>query len=180
MHRADDPLPRFGTGVVLRRLDAADLAAFQAYRTDAELGRYQGWSAWSDAQALDFLEEMSAVALFRPGEWAQIGISQPGEPALVGDIGLYLAEDARYAEIGFTLARPAHGRGLATAAVREAVRLVFECTAAERVLGITDARNHASMAVLERVGMRRQETRDTIFGGEPCVEYVYALPRDGG
>jgi [ribosomal protein S5]-alanine N-acetyltransferase len=173
-------LPRPGAGIVLRRLSIADLAAFQAYRSDAELGRYQGWSPMPDAQALAFLAEMGEAALFRPGEWAQIGIAQPHQPDLIGDIGLYLAEDARHAEIGFTLARPAHGRGLATAAVREALGLVFQCTSVERVLGITDARNQASIALLERVGMRRQETRDAIFRGEPCLEVVYALSRDGG
>jgi len=180
LRSADDPLPRFGAGVVLRRLGAEDLAAFQAYRTDAELGRYQGWSALSDAQALAFLEEMNGVALFRPGEWAQIGIAQPHQAALVGDIGLFLADDARHAEIGFTLARPAQGRGLATAAVREALQLVFECTGVERVLGITDSRNLASVALLERLGMRKQEERHAIFRGETCVECVYARARAGG
>jgi ribosomal-protein-alanine N-acetyltransferase len=177
---AADPLPRRGDGIVLRRLSTADLGAFQAYRGDAELGRYQGWSAMPDEAARAFLAEMSEVALFRPGEWAQIGIALPDGAALIGDIGLHLAEDARHAEIGFTLSRSAQGRGLATAAVREALQLVFECSTAERVLGITDASNFASIALLKRVGMRALETRDAIFRGEACVEVVYALSRDGG
>jgi aminoglycoside 6'-N-acetyltransferase len=99
---------------------------------------------------------------------------------LIGDIGLYLAEDSRHAEIGFTLARHAQRRGLATAAVREAVQLVFAFTAVERVVGITDARNHASIALLERVNMRKVEERTVEFRGETCVEYVYAIPRADG
>jgi [ribosomal protein S5]-alanine N-acetyltransferase len=175
-----DPLPRFGAGVTLRRLAASDLAAFQAYRANTELGRYQGWSAMPDAQAREFLEEMSKVPLFRPGEWAQVGIAEPEGLALLGDIGLFLAEDSHHAEIGFTLARSAHGRGLATVAVREAVRLVFQFTAVDRVLGITDARNHASVGVLERVGMRKLGERTTVFRGESCVEYMYAVARNDG
>ena len=180
MNTVADPLPRFGAGVVLRRLSASDLAAFQAYRTDPELGRYQDWSAMSDAQAREFLDEMNKVPLFRPGEWAQIGIAEPKGLSLLGDIGLYLAEDSRHAEIGFTLARPAQGRGLATAAVREAVQLVFQLTSVERVIGITDARNQASIAVLERVGMRKQDERDAVFRGESCIESMYAVARDDG
>jgi aminoglycoside 6'-N-acetyltransferase len=180
MNTAEDPLPRFGTGVVLRRLSALDLAAFQAYRTDAELGRYQGWSAMSNSEARVFLDEMNRLPLFRPGEWAQIGIAEPDTLALAGDIGLYLAEDSCHAEIGFTLARPAQGRGLATAAVLEAIQLVFQFTTAQRALGITDARNHASIAVLERAGMRKQEERNVVFHGEPCLEYVFGLPRVSG
>jgi aminoglycoside 6'-N-acetyltransferase len=172
-----DPLPRYGAGVVLRRLSASDLTAFQAYRNDIELGRYQGWSVMPDAEARAFLEEMNTVPLFRPGEWAQVAIAEPKAMVLLGDIGLYLAEDSSHAEIGFTLARPVHGRGLATAAAREAVQLIFDLTTVSRVLGITDARNHASVGVLARIGMRKQEERTAIFRGESCVECVYAVER---
>lgn len=175
-----DPLPRAGEGVLLRRLGVGDLAVFQAYRGDAELGRYQGWSPMSAAKAAAFLDEMSAAPLFRPGEWAQIGIAEPSGSRLLGDIGLFLAEDGREAEIGFTLARAAQGRGLATAAVREALRLVFESVPVLRVVGITDARNLASIRLLERVGMARRDTREAVFREETCIEHVYVAQRDAG
>jgi len=172
-----DPLPRFGAGIALRRLSVSDLAAFQAYRSDPELGRYQGWSPMSEPEARAFLEEMNGVPLFRPGEWAQIGIAAPQTMTLLGDIGFHLSEDSCHAEIGFTLVRWAQGRGLATAAVREALQLVFQLTTAERVLGTTDARNQASIAVLKRVGMHKQGERNVDFHGEPCLEHVYVVPR---
>lgn len=177
MPAVNDTLPRHGAAIALRRLSVADLAAFQAYRTDAELGRYQGWSAMSDADAWAFLDEMNKAPLFRPGQWAQIAIAEPQTSALLGDIGLYVAPDARSAEIGFTLARHAQGRGLGTAAVREVLQLIFLSTAVECVMGITDARNHASMALLQRVGMHPVEERSVEFRGEQCVEVVYALHR---
>ena len=180
MTATSDPLPRFGANIVLRRLSVADLAAFQAYRTDAELGRYQGWSAMPDAEASAFLDEMNQAPLFQPCQWAQIAIAEPQTSALLGDIGLYLAPDAREAEIGFTLARHAQGRGLGAAAVREALQLIFQSTAVERVVGITDARNQASIALLERVGMRKMEERTVEFRGELCVELVYVLARQDG
>jgi [ribosomal protein S5]-alanine N-acetyltransferase len=172
-----DPLPRQAGGVVLRRLRTSDLVAFQAYRADPELGRYQGWSAMTDAKALEFLNEVQTAPLFEPGAWVQIGIAEPDSEKLLGDIGLFLNQDATEAEIGFTLARPAHGRGLATAAVRAALHLVFEATSVQRVLGITDARNLASIRLLERVGMRRIDEREVEFRGERCVEWVYAIDR---
>lgn len=180
MTTASDPLPRFGASVVLRRLCVTDLPAFQAYRTDVELGRYQGWSALSDSEAWAFLDAVNKAPLFNPGHWAQIAIAEPQTLALLGDIGLYLAEDSRHAEIGFTLARQAQGRGLATAAVREAVQLILSSTAVDHVLGVTDARNQASIALLERIGMYRSEERTVVFRGEECIEYVYILPRGDG
>jgi aminoglycoside 6'-N-acetyltransferase len=147
-----DPLPRLSGRVTLRRLCAGDLAAFQEYRHDAELGRYQGWSPMTDAEARAFLTEMSDAPLFAPGAWSQLGISESTEPRLIGDIGLFLAADSRHVEIGFTLSRRYQGQGLATAAVR----------------------------LLERVGLRRAETKATVFRGEPCVEHVYQLSRGDG
>ena len=174
---SSDPLPRLANGVVLRRLAVTDVAAFQAYRHDAGLGRYQGWSAVSDDEASSFLSEMSVANLFEPGAWCQIGIADPRSDLLLGDIGVFLAGDGAHAEIGVSLGRESQGHGLATDAVREAIKLVFEQTKCGAVHGITDARNLASIRLLERVGMRRTETRDTMFRSETCVEYVYVIAR---
>lgn len=170
-------LPRFAAGVMLRRLATSDLAAFQAYRHDAVLGQYQGWSPTTDDEASSFLTQMSIAELLQPGIWIQLGIADPASLTLIGDIGLLLAEDGRHVEIGFTLSRQSQGRGIATAAVREALNLVFEQTLAERVLGVTDSRNLRSIRLLERVAMRLVETRNTRFRGEDCIEHVYAIPR---
>ncbi len=172
-----DPLPLIAGPALLRRLSVADLATFQAYRNDAEVGRYQGWTPMPDGEALAFLRQMSAAELLRPGEWMQIGIATPHDPALVGDIGLRLAEDGSHAEIGFTLSRGAQGRGIATAAASAAIALVFTWTDAHRVLGVTDARNLRSIRLLERIGMRRVDECAATFRGDPCIEYAYALER---
>lgn len=173
-----DPLPRSCGGVVLRRLTITDLADFQAYRHDPEVGRYQGWEPVADDRAAAFLAEMSEVPLLQPGEWSQIAIADAGDNRLIGDIGLFLAADSTYAEIGFSLARTSQGRGLATIAVREAIRLITDSTPAKQIIAIADARNMPSIRLLERVGMVRIGSTDTTFRGEPAVEYTYALAID--
>lgn len=175
--KSDPVLPRFAGPVVLRCLAASDLADFQRYRSDPLLGQYQGWSRTSDAEAAAFLEEMSAAPLLRPGRWSQIGIADRVTLRLAGDIGLFLRDDGRESEIGFTLGRESQGRGLGAAAVRAAVELVFEHTDVERVLGITDARNDACIRLLQRVGMDRIESRAATFRDEACIEHVYAARR---
>ena len=171
-------LPRFAGPVVLRRLAASDLGDFQQYRSDPLVGQYQGWTRTSDAEAAAFLEEMAAAPLLRPGRWSQIGIADRTTLRLLGDIGLFLRDDGRESEIGFTLRRESQGRGLGVAAVRAAVELVFEQTDVERVLGITDARNEACIRLLQRVGMERLESREATFRGEACIEHVYAARRE--
>ena len=63
-----------------------DLAAFQAYRLDPELGRYQGWSPMTTAEATNFLFEMAHVPLFSAGGWSQVGIAECSDPRLIGDL----------------------------------------------------------------------------------------------
>jgi len=170
-------LPRQAGHATLRRLRAEDLSAFHAYRQDPLVGRYQGWSPMSAAQAQVFIDEMAQARLFVPGAWAQLAIARADDDALVGDVGLLVAENGEYAETGVTVAPAAQGQGYGCAGVAAAIALLFEHTDVLRVVGITDARNTASARLLERVGMSRVETRDTVFKGEPCTEWVYARPR---
>lgn len=172
-----DALPLVGERVVLRRLARVDLAAFQAYRHDPEVGRYQGWTPMAEAQALAFIDEMAAAPLFPAGAWVQIGIAGRGAGALIGDIGACVAADGARAEIGFTLARAAQGRGLGSEAVGLALALLFGRTGIARVEAITDARNASSIRLLERAGFRRAATADAVFRGERCVEHHYRLDR---
>ena len=171
-------LPREFSGGRLRRLRPADRVAFQAYRSIPELGRYQGWSPTSEAEALDFLAEMNQAPLFTPGQWVQLGIAESESDSLVGDIGLYLSSDGSTGEVGFTLQPSAQGHGVAGRAVREAIQLLFSATKVSCVLGITDERNLPSIRLLERLGFQYLENRRVVFRGEPCSEKVYALSRN--
>jgi aminoglycoside 6'-N-acetyltransferase len=173
----DEALPRAGHRIVLRRLRSDDLGAFQAYRHDPTVARYQGWTPQSDDAANAFLGEMYRIRLLEHGSWTQLAIARREDDGLIGDIGIRVAEDGGEAEIGFTLGRTAQRQGLATEAVTEACALVFERTAARRILAITDARNASAIRLIERVGMRRIATASTTFRGEPCIEYTYELPR---
>ena len=180
MHTVSALVPRCFPGGLLRRLRTSDVASFQAYRSIPELGRYQGWSPMSEASAMAFLDEMNTVSLFTPGEWVLLGIEELNSQRLVGDIGLFLAADELAAEIGFTLEPAAQGRGIATAAVRAAVQLLFETTKVQHVRGITDSRNGASVRLLGRAGFRHSSTQQTVFRGELCFEEIYVLQRSDG
>lgn len=160
---------------MLRRLRPADLADFQAYRGDPEVGRWQGWQPQTDVQALAFLDEMARGAQFQPGAWTQLGIADDLTDQLIGDLGIHVSADGREAEFGFSLARAAQGRGLASAAVRAAIAQVFEQTAVRHIHAQTDARNAACIRLLERLGATRIATVATEFRGEPCTELRYLL-----
>ena len=132
----------------------------------------------SDEEAAAFLAVMNDAPLFTPDAWVQLGIADPDGDQLIGDIGLFLAADGLSGEIGFTLAPSAQGRGIATEAVRKALELFFGLTSVERILGITDVRNAASVRLLQRAGFRYCETRHTVFRGEPCSEEIHTVSRN--
>lgn len=181
MHQSVDRLlPRQFPGGCLRRLHPSDLGPFQAYRNIPDLGLYQGWSPMSEPEALAFLVEMEVTPLFQPGKWIQIGIADSDTDGLVGDIGILLHGDTQAAEVGFTLAPSAQGRGIATIAVREALQMLFTATSALQVFGITDARNARSIRLLERLDFKYRESRSAVFRGEECTELVFVLPKGDG
>jgi len=175
-----DPFPRMAPRVLLRRLAPADLEDFQAYRSDPEVARYQGWSSMSAAEASAFLAERGAAPFGRPG-WFQIGIAERATGRLVGDIGICLhRNEPEPAEIGFTLATPWQGKGLASEAVRETLALLFEHTAVVQVMAITDTRNLPAIRLLERVGFDLSRTIPAVFRGERCTEHVFVIERPEG
>ena len=129
-----------------------------------------------DAGAAAFLAEMAAAPIGVPGEWFQMAIAQKSTNDLVGDIGVCRRDDGtRTAEIGFTMAPFAQGRGLGTEAVKEAATMLFAAGHVELIECITDTRNLPSIRLLERLGMRLKRTQDTVFKGEKCTEQVYSL-----
>ena len=174
---AADPLPRVGARIALRRLQTADLAAFQAYRTDATVGLYQGWSSQTDAEASAFIDSMRGLPLFPAGDWVQLAIADRASDQLAGDLGICVSADGRSAEIGFTVSPRFQGRGLGGEALRSAIALVFERSPVEEIVCITDARNAASIRLLERAGLRRAATAEAVFKGEPCTEHTYKASR---
>jgi RimJ/RimL family protein N-acetyltransferase len=164
---------------VLRRLSPTDTPAFVAYRSDPEVGRYQGWSPMSADAAARFVAAMSDAPLLAPDAWCQLAIADVATDRLIGDVGICVRPAAGHAEIGFTLDPGHQRRGLATEAVRQTIALVFEHTSVDVIVAITDARNQPSVDLLRRVGMRLRETVATTFRGEPCMEHVFELRRGG-
>jgi RimJ/RimL family protein N-acetyltransferase len=165
-------LPLRGARVELRRLSEADLDDFQAYRSDPEVARYQGWEPRSDDWARGFLRDMATAPLLTPGHWCQLGIAEHASGRLIGDVGLCRHADA--VEIGFSLARPAQGRGLAFETLR---LLLDQALRQDRVMAISDARNVACLRLLARLGLQLVGTEQAMFRGEPCLEHKYQLER---
>ncbi len=160
----------------LRRFGPQDLETFAAYRSDPLVARYQGWDVpYCLADAERFLDGVRDSHPDTPGAWFQFAISLPDGP-LIGDCGAGVELDGPLqAEIGFTLARQHQGHGYATEAVRRLLDYLFRDRDKERVRAVCDTRNVASVAVLERCGMRREGQQSTWAKGEWTDDLLYAV-----
>lgn len=133
--------------------------------------------SWNAAES--FLNETVDVTHLLPGSWIQLAVADHASDFLTGDVGLYLSEDSTFAEIGFTLSRAAQGKGHATRASELAIQQAFRVPTVAEVRAVTDQLNHASVAVLRRVGFVQTGTRDAVFKGTRCVEVLFVRRRGG-
>ena len=164
--------------LIIRRFEPADAALLAAYRSDAEIARYQAWERpYSRSEAESFIASLRGLAPGTPGTWFQFAIALVPSRTLIGDVALRTVRDEpRQAELGFTLAGSHQGHGYATEAVRCVVGCAFARLAMHRVFSLTDARNDRAQRLLERLAFRREgELREsTWFQGAWASELLYA------
>ena len=167
--------------LILRRFTDADLAPFLAYLNDPEVERYQTWESYTKREAQAAIDTQKELVPGVLGRWFTFALESKETGALVGHVALSVkAEDERQAEIGFTLAREYHGKGLGFEAASRVLDYVFSELKLHRVTAITDCANTRSVALLERLGMRREGhfIQNVWFKGKWGDEYSYAILRD--
>jgi RimJ/RimL family protein N-acetyltransferase len=165
--------------LILRRFTDADLESFLAYLNDPEVARYQSWESYTEEQAREVIEKQKNLEPGLPGQWFTFALEMKETGTLIGHVALKMLEDQQ-AEIGFTLAREAHGKGLAFEAAARVLDYVFTELKLHRVIAITDCENERSFTLLARLGMRREGhfIQNIWFKGKWGSEYSYAILRD--
>ncbi len=162
----------------LRRLVAADSPAVYAYRSLPEVSRFQFWDPRSEEEIRAFIEELSRIEPDTPGTWFQLGITLRDSGLLIGDCGMrFPAEEKWQVELGISLAPPHHGKGYATEALGTVLDYCFGSLGKHRVFASADPRNDASIALMERIGMRREaHFRESLWFKEAWADdLIYAI-----
>jgi len=149
-----------------------DLDDAYAYMSDPEVVRYLYWEVRNRDQVRAFLGERPAGVL---------AIELPAAGRVIGEVMLRQAsEEHRQGEIGYVLNLAYQGKGYAGEAAEAMLRHGFEELGMHRIIGRLDARNRASAALLERLGMRLEahHLHDELFKGEWSDTLVYAMLED--
>jgi RimJ/RimL family protein N-acetyltransferase len=164
--------------LVIRLLEIGDAEAMFNNRSDPDISRYQSWEPESVEEMQNFILDLAEIEIGTPGRWYQLGIFIRDSRDIAGDAGIHTQEeDPRQVEIGITLAKAYQGRGLATEALEAVFGYLFNELGKHRVYASVDPRNTASIALLERLGMRREAhfVESLWFKGVWADDVIYAL-----
>ncbi len=133
---------------------------------------------YTKEDALNFLN----AALSAPRDSQYTWAIQNEEGRAVGSIGIFRKENihSRTGELGYFLAKPYWGKGMATAAVKEACDFVFSSTDLLRVFAEPFAQNTASRRVLEKAGFVQEGIlrQNAVKDGVVLDMALYALLKE--
>lgn len=131
---------------------------------------------YAQSDAADYIRGVLSASRDSQYSWA---IHLNGEA--VGSIGIFRKENIHRltAELGYYVSEPCWGRGLATGAIKEACKHVFEHTDIVRIFAEPFAHNTASCRVLEKAGfeLEGQMRSNALKNGNILDMKLYALIR---
>ena len=161
--------------LILRRWRPADHAAFAELNADPEVMRH--FPATVDRAGSDGMIARIEKGFDHLG-YGLYAVEVKGGSPFVGYVGLMPVRApnplAPAVEIGWRLARRAWGRGYASEAARACLDLAFDHLGLEEVVSFTAVANAPSRAVMARIGLRADPSRDF---DHPALEMGHPLRR---
>lgn len=167
--------------LLIRHFVESDLPSLLAYRNDPESIKFQKWESMTEDLARIFIKEMRDASPGIPGYWFQFAIQHKESGAHIGDCALHTrGDDARLGEVGYTIASEYRGCGYASEAVAAILDYAFHVLRMHRITAVVDILNERSIALLERLGFRREGhfLSCAWFRDDWCDEYSYAMLQD--
>ncbi|WP_344086120.1 GNAT family protein [Luedemannella helvata] len=165
--------------LTLRPLTPADADDLLGYRSRADVCRYLPFEPMTpEAIAGRLAGDWARVALTDEGQALTLGVADTATGELVGDVVLFWHSRLHGSgEIGYVLRPDVVGRGYATEAATELLRLGFDGLGLHRIVARLDERNEPSARLARRLGMRGEArlVHNEFFKGEWSTELVFAL-----
>ena len=165
----------------LRPYTLDDFDAFHDLHSRDDVSRYLPWETRDEEASRSALERHQKRSFEVAGEGITLAGFDTETGRLVGEFVLILRSvEHRGAEHGYVLHPDFAGRGLATEGARHMLGIEIDEIGLHRVVARLDSRNHASAAVLRRLGMRHEAhlVQNEWFKGEWTDEDAFALLED--
>ena len=165
--------------LVLRRMTPADAEFYLRHFSDPDIVELTAFDAPPNVEkATQELIEF-CIKPFEENKGIRWGIVLKGETELVGTIGYHqwVKAGGYHARVGYDLAAAHRRRGIMTEALGVVLRYGFEMMRLNKVEACTDARNVASIRLLEKLGFHQDGVlrENTYFHGRFIDEAVFSL-----
>ena len=172
--------------LVLRVQQDDDLDWFVEHMNTAAVMRHLGGVRPREAVAAGMARNAEGFVRTETGFWT-IWLRESGERAGKCGLGTIDGECAPpelqgQTEIGWSLAEPFWGRGLAAEAAGAVLRYGFETLGHDVIFSQTSDSNRASTRLMERLGFERLAALDYVDPGYPAADNpttIYRLTRGG-
>ena len=150
--------PRIETQrLLIKRIEINDSKKMYAYRSLPEVYKYQAWRPESTVEVSEFVQKINTTKFNVSDSWFQLGIYIKTTKQLIGDIGLhFLLPDNQQTETGFTIDPKYQRKGYGLECVRAVIGYLFSEMKKHRIVASVDPKNIASIALLEKLGMRKE------------------------
>jgi ribosomal-protein-alanine N-acetyltransferase len=165
----------------LRPFDDSDAKGLFEYASNPNVTRFTLWDAHRSLDDTRAFVSDYARSRYLEGVPEPLGIELKEAGRLVGALGCYWASRRdRCMELGYWVAEPYWGQGVAVEAARALLRHVFAAYEVERVQAHYIEGNHASGRVMEKLGLAFEGVRrHALFHrGRFWDLYHYAALRD--
>lgn len=151
------PFPTLATPrLILRRPGLEDAADLFLLRSDPEVMRYIPRPiAQSEGEVVALIEMINDFT--QKGERINWAMEWRETGEIIGLLGyVNIKPEHKRAEVGYSLARAWHRRGIMREALQEVLRYGFEGMNMHSIEAVLDAENVASARLLERAGFRQE------------------------
>lgn len=169
-------IPRLETKrLILRGYEEKDFEAYAAFMADPDVARYIAPAPMTRSDAWRSLATTIGHWHLRGyGVWA---VERKDDQAMIGRVGMIYPEGWPALEIGWTLAKPAWGKGYATEAAEASIRYAFLTQPVDRLVSNIDPQNVGSQAVAARLGETKGEQRKLTVAGKDYPVDEWSITR---
>lgn len=165
--------------LTLRRYLETDYDDLLRLQSDVDVARFLLHDARTPEQVREALAgRLADVPMDTDGQALTVAVIQRETGQHVGEVTLFMnSVEHRTGELGYVFHPESAGRGFATEAAAELLRLGFEELGLHRIIARLDARNTGSMKLLERLGLRQEAhfVKNEFLKGEWTDELVFAM-----
>lgn len=167
--------------LILRQFKITDAqAVFENYASSDDVTKYMTWQTHSDINATrDYLRGL--IESYKGGKIFDWAIELKNENKVIGSIGATnLDENVAKIEVGYCIGEKWWNKGIATEALREIIRFLFEEVGINRIEAYYNVKNLASGKVMQKCGMKLEGVLRQAYKYKDGIsdECIYSILKD--